>query len=615
MFKGGYAGQILRIDLTTQQAYPEPLNEADALRFLGGRGLAAWWYYRLQNAATDPLSSDNVLIFSTGPLTGTPLPSTTKFGLSTRSPETGIYLCTNSSGHCGPRLKAAGCDAIIVQGRAAQPMYLRIEDGQVTFHNARPLLDLPTHRVRAALLEGSGDEDASVLCTGPAAERGVRFSIVQVDYGRAFGRGGAGAVMAAKNLKGIVVLGDGEVSIADPARVRAIRDEAIQQLRQTRAVHTQYGTAQYTEVINELGCYPARNFQSSYLPGANATYAQTMRERYWVQNSACYRCPVACGKLCEVRDGEFAGARARPEYETIGMFGGSCALTDFAAIVAANELCDEYGMDTISTANAVALAMELFERGEITTSETAGVRMRFGDGQAALEMIRQIGERRHLGRLLAEGMLEVRRARPHWSAYILAVKGLPVPAYDPRGFYGMGLSYGTSSRGACHNVGGWTIRAELQSGKYDRYALKGKGALVKGIQDTRAYVDCLGLCTVVRNSLGFTDQPAGDVLLAVTGEDLTPELMSIGERIYALERVILNREGVRRKDDYLPERFMTEAVPAGPASGHVLTRAMYDRMLDEYYSLRGWDEDGVPKLETLHRLGLEDVHPGRGRDG
>jgi aldehyde:ferredoxin oxidoreductase len=607
MFVGGYAGKVLRVDLNTGRARSEALSDQDALQFLGGRGLGALWYYRTQSADCDPLSSGNLVALFTGPLTGTPLPSTTKCGLSTRSPETGLYLCSNSGGDWGPQLKAAGYDGIVLEGGASQPTYLRIVDDQVTFHDARSLVGLRTSAVRSAMLEDAGDEGASVLCTGPAAEKEVRFSIVQVDYGRAFGRGGAGAVMAAKNVKGIVVRGSGKIKLANPQRVKEIRAQALKQLRRTRANHTKYGTAQYVELINELGCYPARNFQSSYLPGAEGTYAQAMRERYLDHNTACYRCPVACGKACEVREGPFKGARARPEYEAIGIFGGSCALTDFGAIIAANELCDEYGIDTLSTGNAVALAMELFERGKITVADTGGVQARFGDGQAALELIRQIGERRHLGDLLAGGMKQVRAARPDWSPYILAVKGMPVAAYDPRGFYGMGLAYGTSSRGACHNVGGWTIRDELQRGRYDRYALVGKGDLVKRLQDTRAYLDSLGLCTVVRGSLGFGEKPSGDVMLAVTGHDFTPELTTIGERIYTLERVILNREGVRRADDYPPERFAQEAVPSGPAKGHVLTRQMYDVMLDEYYALRGWDADGVPTDERLSALGLDDL--------
>jgi aldehyde:ferredoxin oxidoreductase len=605
MLTGGYLLRLLRIDLSSLAHHEEQVPEEDVLRFMGGRGLGALHYYREIQPNVRPLSAENKLFFFTGPLTGVPLPSTTKFSLTARSPETGLYLCTNSGGDFGPQLKCAGYDAIIVEGRASQPVYLRIIDREVTFHDASPFLELHAGDARAALREDAKDDQASVLSTGPAAERQVRFANILVDQGRAFGRGGAGAAMASKQLKGIVVRGTGTIPLADPARVKAIRRAAVENLRTTRANHTRYGTAQYVEVINALGCYPARNFQSSHLDGAEGTYAEAMREGYLARNTACFHCPIACGKACEVREGPYRGALARLEFETIGMFGGSCALTDLGAIIACNELCDEYGMDTISTGNAVALVMELWERGALKPDDTTGMPVHFGDGEAALHVIRLIAERRGIGALLAEGMRGVAAARPDWSPYILAVKGLPVAAYDPRGFFGMGLTYGTSSRGACHNVGGWTIRDELQSGKYDRYALEGKGDLVKRLQDTRGYLDSLGLCTIPRHPLGFTDQPTGDVLLAVTGHDFTPELARIGERIYTLERIVLNREGVRRGDDYLPQRFMQEPVPDGPAKGRVLTREMYDVMLDEYYALRGWDSDGVPTPQRLRALSLD----------
>jgi aldehyde:ferredoxin oxidoreductase len=316
---------------------------------------------------------------------------------------------------------------------------------------------------------------------------------------------------------------------------------------------------------------------------------------------------VACGKVCEVKDGPFAGAKARTEYETVALMGPNCGIDDFGAIVKANQLCDELGMDTMSTANIVAFAMELYERGLITDKDTEGIEARFGNAQALIDMISLIGERRGIGDLLAEGMGEIARKRPEWSPYILAVKGMSFAAYDPRGFYGNALTYGTSSRGACHNVGGWTIRAELQSGQYDRFALKGKGALVKSIQDNRAYVDSLGICTVVRGSMDFSAEPKGDVMSVVTGFDFTPYLLEIGERIYTLERMILSREGVRRKDDMMPERILKEAVPSGPIKGQVLTEEMYKGMLDEYYDERGWDEDGVPTEETIEMLGLKEL--------
>jgi len=606
MFEGGYLGKILRVNLSTREHSVERLKENEVVKLLGGRGLAAKAYYDEIGPQTRPFDSANKVILMTGPLTGIRLPSTTKIGLSTKSPETGMYLCSNGGGDFGPQLKFCGFDGLIIEGQADDWTYLLIRDGEVTFGDARPWQGLTTDKTLKALKVAMGDERASALSIGPAAERLVRFSYINVDT-RAIGRGGAGAVLGSKRLKGIAVLGSGSIPVADPDRVREIRQTAIGELRETRANHTRYGTPQYIEIINELGCMPTRNFQTAYFEGTGKIDAHMMRHGYWVRNYGCYQCPVACGKVCEVKEGPFAGARARTEFETIGMLGPNCGVDDFGAIVAANQLCDEIGIDTISAGNAVALTMELYERGLISSEDTYGIEARFGNAQALVELIQLIGERRGIGDLLAEGMAHVAREHPEWNRYILAVKGLPFAAYDPRGFHGNGLTYGTSSRGACHNVGGWTIRDELQSGQYDRFALKGKGVLVQTTQDNRAYVDSLGLCTVVRGSMDFRDNPQSDVLRAVTGYDFAPELMEIGARIYNLERMILNREGIRRKDDLLPERITKQTVPSGPTKGRILTEEMYAVMLDEYYEARGWDEDGVPMPETIHTLGLDEL--------
>jgi len=612
MFEGGYLGKILRVNLSTREHSVKRLKENKVSNLLGARGLAAKMYYDEIGPEVKPFDPANKVILMTGPLTGVRLPSTTKIGLSTKSPETGIYLCANSGGDLGPQLKFCGFDGLVIEGQADDWTYLLITDEadtggvRVTFGDACPWQGLTTGETLEVLREEIGDKRAGALSIGPAAERLVRFSYTNVDT-RAIGRGGSGAVLGSKRLKGIAVLGSGTIPVAAPERVKEIRRAAIEELRETRANHTRYGTPQYVEIINELGCMPTRNFQTAYFEGGSKIDAHVMRETYWVRNFGCYQCPVACGKVCEVKEGPFAGARARTEFETVALLGPNCGVDDYGAIVAANQLCDEIGIDTMSAGNAIALTMELYERGLITDEDTDGIEAHFGNGQALVDLVRLIGERHGIGDLLAEGMRHVARERPEWKRYILAVKGLPFAGYDPRGFYGNGLTYGTSSRGACHNVGGWTIRAELQSGEYDRFALKGKGVLVQTIQDNRAYVDSLGLCTVVRGSMDFRDNPRGDVLEAVTGHNFTPELMEIGARIYTLERMILNREGIRRKDDLLPERITKEAVPAGPTKGRVLTEEMYACMLDEYYEARGWDEDGVPTPETIHRLGLDEL--------
>jgi aldehyde:ferredoxin oxidoreductase len=284
------------------------------------------------------------------------------------------------------------------------------------------------------------------MAIGPAGERLVRISCINVD-GRAFGRGGPGAVMGSKLLKGIIVRGSGSVSLADPVRVEQIRKAVLDGLAGSRGAHERRGTTQYVEPLNELGCMPTRNFQTGFFEGIDAVDPSIARERSRVTNAGCARCPVACGKVFEIKEGPFAGARARTEFESIALLGPNCGISDFGAIVRANQLCDSLGVDTMSAGNAVALTMELAERGLISREDTDGIDARFGNPDALIGIIGLIGKRRAIGELLAEGMYHVKRARPEWKPYILEVKGMPFAGYDPRGFHGSGLTYGTSSRG------------------------------------------------------------------------------------------------------------------------------------------------------------------------
>ena len=603
MIQGGYAGKILRIDLnhlkTSEMDYPEVLRK----KYLGGRGVAAYLYYHEMPAKFDPLTSDNKIIFMTGPLTGMPVLASTKMNLATRSPDTGNYLCSNSSGNFGPYLKFAGYDGLILEGKSPSPVSIIIGDDGVKLHEASHLWGRLTTEVDEYFKGALEGKRIGVVSIGPAAERGVRIACIQVD-GRSFGRGGAGAVMAAKNVKAIVSCGKNEISLADPEALKKVIPEATKKARQSKEVHTTHGTAQYTEVINELGCYPTRNFQSAVFDGIETISSVYMKENYFVRNKACFRCPIGCAQICEVKEGLFKGAQSDPEYETIGAFGGQCGVSDFGAIIAANQICDEEGIDTMTAGTLIAFAMECFERGLISREETQGLDLRFGNAEAMVEIVRRIAKREGLGKLLADGFSHIKKNRPELEYFMMHVKGMAFAHYEPRGFHGIGLGFGTSSRGACHNVGGWTIRDELITKAYDRFATKGKGRLVQALQDNRAYIDSLGICTVVRGALGFTDKPSGKILEFVTGYDFTPELMTIGSRIYTLERLILNREGITREDDLLPRRIMEEPLPGGMAKGRVITATMYDGMLDEYYQVRGWDSDGVPKQETLLALSI-----------
>jgi aldehyde:ferredoxin oxidoreductase len=605
MIKGGYTGKLLRINLTTREHSIEPIDQQEYIQFLGGRGAGAAWYWREIPPEAAPLSSENKLGFFTGPMTGTPLVSTTKFQLATKGPETGHYLCSNSSGNFGPRLREAGFDALVLEGQSEQWTAVVIENDEVRFVDDDAWQGLTPMQSRQVLLDQLQGKKWATMSIGPAAEAQVVFSAIFVDDGRAFGRGGGGAVLASKRVKALAVRGDHPLPVADKQKCKEIADLARNDLKTSRAKHRQYGTAQLVEIINALGCIPTRNFQTTWESPdqVQGVYAQTMHDQYYVRNYACYRCSVACGQVTEVKEGEFAGASARPEYESIGLLGPSCGIYDMAAVIAANQACDDLGMDTITAGNMVAMTMELFERGLVSPEENDGLVVRFGDGKAMLEMLRLIAERRGLGAVLAGGALGVIQAHPEWEPYVVHSKGMTFPAYDPRGFNGMGLAYATSSRGACHNVGGYTVSDELLKPKYDRYATQGKGELVKSLQDNRAYIDSLGLCTVVRGAYNFSTKPAPETMLAITGYDFAPHLMEIGERISNLERMILVREGVRRGDDSLPQRMM-EAIPSGPAAEHLISREMLNQMLDDYYALRGWDANGVPKPETLERLGL-----------
>jgi aldehyde:ferredoxin oxidoreductase len=605
VFSGGYQGKYLRINLTNQTIEEEKIDSEWQRKFLGGRGLAARFYYAEIANHIEPFSSDNKLILFTGPLTGTTGPATTKIGLATKSPETRQYLCSNGGGFFGPHLKKSGYDGLIIEGKATKPVYILIEDNQIKIEKGENLWGKTTKEVNKILKEKVGRED-QVLSCGPAAEHRVRLSCIQIGE-RSMGRGGAGAVMASKNLKAIAVKGTGEIAVSEPNKFKEVAKEATAYVRKTKASHTEYGTAQYTAIMNELGCYPTRNFQTGVFEGINTITAEYMKKNFFIKNQACFHCPVACSQLCEVKEGPFKGAKSDPEYESIGTLGGVCGVSDFAAIIKANEICDELGIDTMSVGVIIGFAMELFERGYLTKKDTGGLELKFGNGMAMVKMIEKIANREDIGDLLAEGMLGIAEKMPEMQKYMMQVKGLPLAAYDPRGFFGNALTYGTSSRGACHNVGGWSIRDELLSGEYDRFAVKGKGKLIKSIQDVRGYIDSLGICTVVRSGYGFTDKPHGQVLEYLTGYDFTPELMTIGERVYNLERLIINREGRFRKDDLIPERFRTEKMPEGQAKGRVVSDEIYNTMLDEYYEVRGWDREGRPTKERLHKLNLDKI--------
>lgn len=599
-----YKGKILRLNLSKKTARVEEVPENLFRKYLGGRGFGAKIYYDEVKPDVNPLEPENKVVLVTGPLTGTPTFGSSKCHLVTKSPLTEIYLCSNAGGYFGAELKFAGYDGIVIEGRASNPIYVSIKDDRVEFNDAKHIWGMDVWETQQVVKEETGDDKTRVMCIGPAGERLVRFACVMSED-RSFGRGGAGAVMGSKNLKAIAVRGSSKMEIAELDKLKQLLRASAKTLKEMTRGHTLYGTSQYTEIIYEVGAYPIMHYRQTTHEEIENLFGSYLRKGFWVKDTRCFGCPIACGKLYEVKEGPPTGVRSKPEYETIWSLGANCGVFDHNSIIAATDICNRYGVDAITAGYLIGFVMELYMRKILSRETIDGIKARFGSDEAVLELLRKMCLREGFGDLLAEGSRKAGQAiGKNAPSYAMQVKGMELTAYEPRAFHGIGLSYATSSRGACHNVGGWTIRAELIKKTADRYATKGKGKLVKTIQDVRGYIDFVGICTIPRRALGLTDEPNENILKYATGLDFTNQLLKIGERVYNLERLILVREGITRKDDDLPPRIKTEPLPDGPAKGHRITQTMLDEMLNEYYDVRGWDRRGKPTPEKLEELDL-----------
>jgi aldehyde:ferredoxin oxidoreductase len=604
MSLGGYVGRILRVNLTTGKTGAEPLEERDTELFLGGRGLGAALLYRELPVGTEPLSPQNKLIFTTGPLGATLTPGSSKYVVTTKSPLTGIYLMSVSSRDFGSQLKKAGYDVLIVEGRAAKPVYLHITDGQVEIRDAGMIWGMTTDRADWFLThEELHDPQVKVACIGPAGENQVPYAGI-LNEGRAAGRGGAGAVMGAKNLKAIAIHGTGQTPLHDPDAFARIIKEAYRELGASPRTTSfrRYGTGSSIDANNKLGILPVKNWQQAYWPQAAGLSAQVMRDKYLLKSTLCVPCVSHCSKLTLVRDGPYAGAFTEgPEYETLYSLGSCCGISEMDAVIAADALCDQLGLDSMSAGVSLAFAMECFEKGILTEKDTGGIKLTFGNHQALGQLLHQMAYKDGFGALLALGVRGMAQRLGQGSeAFAMHVKGMELGAYDPRMIKGMAMVYACGPRGGCHHAGGRTLPLELDVQKYDRFAEAGKADLTKSSRDQRTAVDSLILCAFTMPSMPLTAK----LLTAATGRSYTPQdLTFIGERISNLERAFNAREGLRRKDDSLPKRLLTEAATGGPSSPVNL-----DLMLDEFYQLCGWDRaTGVPLRAKLEQLGLADV--------
>ncbi|MCX7708349.1 MAG: aldehyde ferredoxin oxidoreductase family protein [Clostridia bacterium] len=595
----GYIGKILRVDLSSKTVKTEDLDLKLAQKFIGGRGLGTKMLMDEVDPGVDALSPDNKLIFMTGPLTGTNTPTGGRYMVITKSPLTGTVACSNSGGYWGPELKFAGYDGIIIEGKAAAPVYINIVDDKVEIRDASHLWGKVVSET-TTVLENEHGEKVKVATIGPAGENLSRIAAVMNDRGRAAGRSGVGAVMGSKNLKAIVVKGSGKVEVADADKLKEVFSVCMKKIKENGVTGQglpTYGTAVLVNIINENGVFPTNNFQQATFDKAEEISGETLAEKYLKKKDPCFRCPIACGRYCEVDDIKGAG----PEYETIWAFGSDCGVSDLGGVIKANYWCNEMGVDTISAGATIAAAMELYEKGYLKNEDLGdGPELKWGNTDAIVEWTKRMGSADGLGAKLAQGSYRLCEmfGAPELS---MTVKKQELPAYDPRGIQGHGVQYATSNRGGCH-VRGYMISPEILGlpEKLDRFSLEGKPAWAKIFQDFTAAIDASGLCLFTSFAMGAEDY-AG-LMNAVCGTKMTGEdFVQSGERIWNLEKVYNLKAGIDSAQDTLPKRLLNEPIPEGPSKGWV---HKLSELLPIYYELRGWDANGIPTTDKLKELGL-----------
>ncbi|MDI6824143.1 MAG: aldehyde ferredoxin oxidoreductase family protein [Bacillota bacterium] len=621
----GYAGRVLRVDLDTGRSTIEPLDREAARRCLGGRGLNMQVLYDEVHPEVDPLSPENRLMFATGPLVGTAFSGASRVNVSARSPLTGILGDSNAGGFFGPELKYAGFDQVIIRGRAPDLTYLLITEEGACLRPAGHLRGQDVWQTQQAIRAELGDEGVQVGVAGPAAENGVLFAGVFFNLARPAARTGMGAVMAAKNLKAVAVRGRGAVRVAD----RAAFDAAVALADAAIFAHPEYeprkrlGTTRLVRALHGLGCLASFHFRTGRFPGVERVSGEHLAATYRLKGKACFGCNIPCSRFFRVDSGPFAGlASEGPEFEGLAGFSSRVGNDDLALALRAIDMCNRYGMDVISTSEVISFLMELAEAGIVGPGEADGLDLRWGSGRTILALIEKICRREGIGEVLAGG---VRRAAQligrRSERYAMHIKGMEVFQADPRGIKGYALGLAVASRGGDHlrsepwfELTGNREEALRRFGvaeAAERLAPAGKGVLVKHYEERCALADCLEVCknTLVNMEILPYDQ-AARVLSAATGWEFSEEeVRDACERLVNLERCYNARLGLGRRDDTLPERFTREPLPpdSGPSAGSVVE---LDRMLDEYYRARGWDEStGLPKKETLSRLGLEQPAP------
>jgi len=603
--------RFARIDLESSTVKTEIIEEKEAKLFLGGRGFAAHILTKETPAGVDPLSPANKLIFATGPLNILPMAGTCRYLVAAKSPLTGIYGEASSGGKWAQFFKRTGLDGLVIERKSDKLVYLWISDERIEIRDANELAGLTTYDTEERIKEISGDSDISVVSIGPAGEKQVPIANIMNEKDHAAGRCGLGAVMGSKNLKAVVVKRSKKVVFNHPEKVKEWIKKLWEHVYKKSFVPQliEYGTSANPAIRSVTGELPTKNFSTSYFSGADKI---SLNNSYDFKSKGCYACPARCKKYIKMSDGIYNKA---PEYETAAALGSLCMVDDYQAVIEANVLCNKTGLDTISAGVIVAFTMECFEVGILKKKDLDGINLTWGNGKAMCEIISKIANAEGIGILLGKGVkYAAEKIGKGSERFAIHVKGLEVPMHTPRIKKGLALSYQTSVRGACHMQSAHDLYYEFLeapvnlgiANNMSRYQVEGKANMIRTTQNYSSLLECLVVCKLIFTNSGVVGLDMISNLLKDTMDlEITPEeLILVGERAYNLCRLLGVREGFSRKDDYLPKRF-TEPIIDGPEKGKYISQNVMDLLLDEYYSLREWDSNGIPKEEKLKVLGLK----------
>lgn len=609
----GFIGKILKVNLGQASFDIVTYDSELAEKYLGGAGIGAYFFYKDLETFSDPFDERNKILFFVGPLTGTKFPTAVRYEVCTRSPLTGAWLDSSSSGIWGRYLKLAGYDGIIIEGISKKPVFLAIDEDGPSLHDAQDIWGKETFETQIILKKKMGNKNTSVACIGPSGEKRIPIACIINDEGRAAGRGGAGAVMGSKRLKAIFVKGNKQVSLADAPLFKEIVKDTNKILKQSLPMQQRrkFGTAGSVDTNWAVGSIPVKNWTiGQWKEGCIRIGGQRMANTILRPHAACFGCPVQCSRWIKIDEGKFQMEGPGPEYETLCAFGTLCLNDDLESICWANDLCNRYGIDTISAGSAIAFAMEAYERGLITQKDTGGIEPLWGKKDVIVQLTELICKKEGFGEILGQGTKRASETIGGQShEFATHVKGMEVAMHDPRAFFSMAGSYATSPRGGCHLHGlsmlfesGLSLPEAGITQASDRHSNQDKGQLIMAAQDLSSTVNSTVICFLTAfGMLPETLKILSNALNAACGFTLKPkDLLFIGERITNLQRVINLRFGFSRKDDTLPKRLL-EPISDGPNAGK---RPDLELILNDYYRVRGWDKQGVPTKDKLSELDL-----------